>query len=197
MSAARNLNDYHSTVGVAARSRRLEVVRQGSAVSQARRIASSPGGIAVFILLIVVVLQGVVYTGQAAAVYEKSRLQHEQEYLNTTVGILAQEVDSLGSMQNLSDAAQALGMISNANPVFLSVEQQKVFGKPKAALNTDSGRVSKNLIANSAMVSKTKLSGSNGVLAKSAPAKTNVNQAQEANRQVGFAEGGIPASPTH
>lgn len=197
MSAARNIYDYRSSVGAATRARRLEVVRQSSAASTARRIAGSPGGIAIAILVIVLVLQGVVYAGQAAAVYEKSRLQHEQEYLNTTVGILAQEVDSLGSMQNLSDAAQGLGMISNANPVFLSVEQQKVFGKPKAALSNDSGRISRNLIANSALVSKTKVSGSNGILAKSSPAKGNVNQADAAKTQVGFAEGGIPASPTN
>ena len=85
------------------------------------------------------------------AVYELSAIQKEKKELTTTTQILSEEVDSLSSQQNLANAAAKLGMISNANPVFLRLSDQKVFGKPKAALNAD-GRVARNLVPNSALV---------------------------------------------
>lgn len=196
MSAARNINDYRSTVGAATRARRLEVVRQGSS-NAASTLKSAPLKFALIVAFAFLAVQLLTHIFQASAVYEKAALQREIKELNTTTSILAEEVDSLSSQQNLSDAAQKLGMISNSNPVFLSVEQQKVFGKPKAALNSDSGRISRNLIANSALVSKTQVSAENGVLAKTSPVKANVNEAQPKSAPVGFVEGAIPASPTH
>lgn len=131
----------------------------------------------------------------STAVYELADLQHQKKELNTTSQILAEEVDSLASQQNLSNSAQKLGMIANANPVFLSIGEQKVFGKPTAALNTE-GRVARNLIANSVMTEvSTGLSAS--VATADAKPSSNVANPKAATVQVISNGGGIPASPTH
>lgn len=131
----------------------------------------------------------------STAVYELADLQHQKKELNTTSQILAEEVDSLASQQNLSNSAQKLGMIANANPVFLSIGQQKVYGKPTAALNTE-GRVARNLIANSVM---TEVSTGLSASVASADAKPTANVAnQKASTVQVISNGGvIPASPTH
>ncbi len=131
----------------------------------------------------------------STAVYELADLQQQKKELTTTTQIIAEEVDSLASQQNLSNSAQKLGMIANANPVFLSIEEQKVYGKPTAALNTE-GRVARNLIANSVM---TEVSvGLNTSVASTdvAPATNVANQKSPAGQVI--SNGGvIPASPTH
>ena len=134
----------------------------------------------------------------SSSVYELASLQQQARELNTTSQIIADEVDSLSSQQNLSNSAQKLGMIANANPVFLNIEEQKVYGKPTAALNTD-GRVAKNLIANSAMSAV-----STGLNASVASAETSAGKSvadvanqKPASLQVISNGGVIPASPTH
>ena len=131
----------------------------------------------------------------STAVYELASLQQQARELNTTSQIIADEVDSLSSQQNLSNSAQKLGMISNANPVFLSIGKQKVYGKPTAALNTD-GRVARNLIANSAMTATSTGLKTTVATADAAPA-ANVATQKAAPAQVISNGGVIPASPTH
>jgi hypothetical protein len=150
----------------------------------------------------------------SSAVYELSSLQIQQRELATTTQILGQQVDSLASDQNLADAAQKLGMISNANPVFLRLADQTVLGKPTAALGTD-GRVSSNLVANSALVATSNLTDANTATTPTAaansssatgsipqaaglvPVKSNVVTSGSTVVSVVSSNGGIPASPTH
>lgn len=96
----------------------------------------------------------VVHMFTSSAVYELAAIQKEKRELITTAQILSEEVDSLSSQQNLANAAQKLGMIANANPVFMRIEDQKILGKPTAALNLND-RVSRNLVANSALTAQT------------------------------------------
>jgi hypothetical protein len=84
------------------------------------------------------------------SVYELSDLKREKRELDTTSQIIAEEVASLSSQQNLLNTAAKLGMVANSNPVFLKLEDQSVLGKPKPALGTSSQ--SRNLVANSAMI---------------------------------------------
>ena len=84
------------------------------------------------------------------SVYELSDLKQEKRELDTTSQILSEEVSSLSSQQNLLNTAAKLGMVANANPVFLRLDDQEVLGKPKPALGTSSQ--SRNLVANSAMI---------------------------------------------
>jgi hypothetical protein len=87
----------------------------------------------------------------AQGAYQLSDLKKEKRELGITAQIIGEQVDSLSSNQNLANAAQKMGMISNANPVFLRLDDQRVFGKPKAALNAEN-RTSRNLIPNSQLV---------------------------------------------
>lgn len=134
----------------------------------------------------------------SSSVYELASLQQQARELNTTSQIIADEVDSLSSQQNLSNSAQKLGMIANANPVFISIAEQKVYGKPTAALNTD-GRVAKNLIANSAMTAVSTGLSASVASADATPDKPAANVANQkpAAVQVISNGGAIPASPTH
>jgi hypothetical protein len=157
----------------------------------------------------IAIFQLLLHIATSSSVYELSHLQTEKRELSTTTQILGQQVDSLASQQNLANAAQKLGMISNANPVFLRLEDQKVFGKPKAALTAD-GRVSRNLVPNSAMtlssviVAPETTPATESAAAASAPqaaafvpVKGNVANGSTSIGSVVSNSGGIPASPTH
>jgi hypothetical protein len=160
----------------------------------------------------IAILQLLLHIATSSSVYELSHLQTEKRELTTTTQILGQQVDSLASQQNLANAAQKLGMISNANPVFLRLADQKVFGKPKAALTAD-GRVSRNLVPNSAMIRSSVLAaptteaatglaavettGANPQAAGFVAVKPNVANGSSAVSSVVSNSGGIPASPTH
>jgi hypothetical protein len=104
----------------------------------------------VFGLGAIQVLQLLLASSIAVGAYDLSDLKKEKKELVVTQQILGEQVDSLASNQNLANAAQKMGMISNANPVFLRLSDKKVFGKPKAALNADN-RLSRNLIKSSVL----------------------------------------------
>jgi Na+-transporting NADH:ubiquinone oxidoreductase subunit NqrC len=168
-------------------------------VSLAGVRAARPGVALVGVLTIgalsIAMLNLLLHILTSTAVYELADLQHQKRELTTTTQILAEEVDSLASQQNLSNSAQQLGMIANANPVFLSIADQQVFGKPKAALNTD-GRIAKNLIPNSVMTqTSTNLNAT--VASADVVATKDVANQKATSGQVISNSGAIPASPTH
>jgi Na+-transporting NADH:ubiquinone oxidoreductase subunit NqrC len=169
------------------------------AVSLASVRSARPGVALVGILTIgalsIAMLNLLLHILTSTAVYELADLQHQKRELTTTTQILAEEVDSLASQQNLSNSAQKLGMIANANPVFLSIGEQKVFGKPKAALNTD-GRIAANLIPNSVMTQTSTNLTTTVASVEPAVSKDVANQ-KAASGQVISNGGAIPASPTH
>lgn len=118
-----------------------------------RNAMKSRAGVAVSIalgLLAIQVLQLLLNAFIAEGAYNLADLKKEKKDLVVTQQILGEQVDSLASNQNLANAAQKMGMISNANPVFLRLSDKKVFGKPKAALNADN-RISRNLIKSSVL----------------------------------------------
>ena len=123
--------------------------------------------------------------------YDLKALKVEKLELTTQGQIVGQQVDSLSSQQNLANSASELGMIANANPVFLRIEDQKVFGKPKAALNS-AGRVSRNNVASAALVERSVLTA-----ATSSALIGNVAQASGLGQPVAFSTETIPVSPTH
>jgi hypothetical protein len=159
----------------------------------------------------IAIFQLLLHIATSSSVYELAHLQGEKRELTTTTQILGQQVDSLASQQNLANAAEKLGMISNANPVFLRLADQKVFGKPKAALTAD-GRVSRNLVPNSAMIRTSVITGPTATLASDpetagstanpeaaafVAVKPNVAPVTSSVSSVVSNSGGIPASPTH
>jgi hypothetical protein len=151
--------------------------------------------------------------------YQLAQLKQERRDLATTSDILAAQVDSLSSMQNLSNAAHGLGMVANTNPVFLRLSDQKVIGKPKAAYAVD-GHVSSNMVPNAMLTSRTDVvaikaraalahelalatAAAKAAAAKSAAARTSVNPVNSnVVKPVSFkapvsSSSDLPVSPTH
>lgn len=167
--------------------------------NSSRPAAMNIAGILLIGVLAIAIFNLLLSIASSTSVYELSKLQQEKRELTTTAQILGEQVDSLSSQQNLANAAESLGMISNANPVFLKLEGQKVYGQPQAALNT-SGRAMKNMVPNSQLVKKsTAALMAADQLGTSAETKadTAANQAKVAAPQVVSSVSGIPASPTN
>jgi hypothetical protein len=163
----------------------------------------------------------------STGVYQVANLKATKQKLALDTQILGQQVTSLSSNQNLSNAAAVLGMVSNSTPVFLNVSQQKVFGTPSAATATNL-RFGKNLVPNAAMIATTKAGALKAAVANenalaTAPvksfslpskpeaatsvtaAKASTPKASDANRVTTaklpstpvVLSGGIPAAPSH
>jgi len=168
-------------------------------------------------LVAIQILQLVIGVFISSGAYDLAQLKAYKHDLGTTSEILSAEVDSLSSQQNLANAAEGLGMVANTNPVFLSVEAQKVYGKPTAAFGGDSSKVARNLVANSMLVSTTDVGSikqkqaaaeaiaqakkaaakSNSVSGTATVIPTNVAPKQTTDAQVAFSSGKLLASPTH
>jgi len=91
----------------------------------------------------------------STGVYQVASLKAQKARLDLSSQIVGQQVDSLSSNQNLASAAQAMGMVANANPVFLDLSNQKVYGSPAVASQNVTDRVSGNLVANAQWTTKT------------------------------------------
>jgi hypothetical protein len=97
------------------------------------------GGIAV-ILMVQLLLSFVLADGA----YYISTLQGEQRDLLREQQALDEQLEVLGSTQNLTANAEALGMVASGNPMFLDITSGGVSGSGSAA-----GALPQNLIANS------------------------------------------------
>lgn len=133
------------------------------------------------------------------AIYSISELKAQSQELATKTQILQQQVDSLRSPQNLANSAKSLGMVVNANSVFLKVSTGKVLGAAIPAA-TDSSTVSANLIANAALISKsnpTKSANPSINIPATERVQPSVKKANSGYTEVVLPSSGIPASPTH
>lgn len=169
------------------------------APSQLRRVV----GIVVLGSLIIGGLGLILNIGISQSVYQLAGLKNSKAALSTQSQMLSEQVDSLSSQQNLANSAAALGMIANANPVFLRIADAKVFGKPTAALDT-TGRVAANNLANASMTDSSVLNMQSGAASTtvSVPSTTTAQTSYVATpvatgTQVALGSGVIPASPTH
>lgn len=149
--------------------------------------------------------------------YQLADLKAQKRDLTLTTQILGQQVSSLSSNQNLANAAQHLGMISNVNPVYLRLADKKVFGTPVPATAAESGHIARNLVPDAAMTvqssfvyakpaavkhtakqtSATFGTASQAGLTPVAAGNAPVAQANSTSSQVPFSSAAIPASPTH
>jgi hypothetical protein len=141
----------------------------------------------VFIVLTQLVLS--ILTDQGA--YEMANLKAQRHELTTSSDILSAEVDSLSSNQNLANSAQTLGMIPNSSPVFLRLSDQTLIGKPKAAYFDANHQVSRNLVPNAAMTTRSRWTAADKAVA------TNVATEKVATAPVTLTAGDLPVSPTH
>ncbi len=175
----------------AARESRFSIATQ-SKIGVAKRL--------VYGLIAVGVLNLVVSTFCNTAIYSISSLKAETKELATKTQILQQQVDSLRSPQNLANSAKSLGMVVNANSVFLNISTGKVLGAAIPASATDSGSVSANLIANAALISKsnpTKSTSPDLNIPLTERVSPSVKKSNSGFAEVVLPSSGIPASPTH
>ena len=173
-------------------------------------------------MLIISVASLLLNIATSQGVYELAKLKSEKKELAITSQIISEQVDSLSSDQNLSSAASQLGMVANTNPVFLRIEDQKIFGRPKAALNSSEGSLRGNLVPNASQVKRTSVANlleaeATAKAARAAAAATkaaaevtaaaavasdktsvsNVAKAKPPKVKVTLTTGEIPASPTN
>ena len=149
-------------------------------------------GVTVVIGLVAIVLTQLVLsilTDQGA--YEMANLKAQRHELTTSSDILSAQVDSLASNQNLANTAQSLGMIPNSSPVFLRLSDQSLIGKPKAAYFDANHQVSRNLVPNAAMTTRSHLTPT------VAAVSNNVVTEQLPPAPVTLSAGELPVSPTH
>jgi cell division protein FtsL len=147
--------------------------------------------------LILVIGILVVYLAQLALnmvltqdAYHLSQLKVEKRDLATQVQIIQEEVDSLGSPQNLADAANRLGMVANPASVLLDVKKDKVYGQPKPADPSGARLASANLVANAALGSISDITLATVAATETAGVGAKKTTAEDISLTV------IPASPT-
>jgi cell division protein FtsL len=147
--------------------------------------------------LILVIGILVVYLAQLALnmvltqdAYHLSQLKVEKRDLATQVQIIQEEVDSLGSPQNLADAANRLGMVANPASVLLDVKKDKVYGQPKPADPSGARLASANLVANAALGSISDITLATVASTETAGVDAKKTTAEDISLTV------IPASPT-
>ncbi len=87
--------------------------------------------------------------------YQLAGLKAQMRDLSTTNQILDEQVRSLSSDQNLANAAASLGMVTNANPVYLRLSDGKVIGHPTVAGSGTGVQIGKNVVPNAALVAVT------------------------------------------
>lgn len=122
--------------------RHLEIApthAQRRARPRVARVVITVSGIAA-ILLIQLLLSFVLADGA----YYISGLQSDQRDLLREEQALDERLELLGSTQNLTANAEALGMVASGNPMFLDVVTGGVTGS-----NSSSGDLPQNLVANS------------------------------------------------
>jgi hypothetical protein len=125
--------------------------------------------------------------------YKLKSLGNEERSLANEAQIVAEEVASLGSPQNLADAAHSLGMVVNSAPVMLDIATDQVFGDPDPVSADDFRVASANLVPNSAMGSSTDFSQA---VAAGSLADEAVDPPPTPATPSLFTDDIIPASPT-
>jgi hypothetical protein len=82
-------------------------------------------------------------------------------------------------------------MIPNSSPVFLRLADGSLIGKPKAAYFDSKHQVSRNLVPNAAMTTRSRWATTASI------ATPNASNAQAASAKVTLTSGDLPVSPTN
>ncbi|GAB3130141.1 hypothetical protein [Glaciibacter psychrotolerans] len=101
-------------------------------------------------IVVIICVQLLVSVGVSQGAYQISSLQNAQVELSRTAESVRENLVRVSSPQALSANAEALGMVSNSNPVYLRLSDGAVLGAPSAA--TASGVKAAALVPNSLLV---------------------------------------------
>lgn len=100
-------------------------------------------------LVSVVAAQLVLSVALSQGAYELSSLRQQQRELGWKEASLSEQLDALTSPQYVAANAQALGMVINQSPAYLSLSTGAVLGVPGAAGEATSLPLSSSLVGNS------------------------------------------------
>jgi hypothetical protein len=95
---------------------------------------------------VVVIAQLLLSVGISQGAYELSTLRVNQLELGRTSDSVTEDLVRVSSPQSLAANAEALGMVSNSNPVYLRLSDSAVLGAPSSA--TGVAGTSANLVPN-------------------------------------------------
>ncbi len=90
----------------------------------------------------IVVIQLLLSVGISQGAYEVSRLEASQVELGRTAESVTEDLVRISSPQSLAANAEALGMVSNSNPVYLRLSDGAVLGAPASASGSQGGAAS-------------------------------------------------------
>jgi hypothetical protein len=90
----------------------------------------------------IVVAQLLLSVGISEGAYEVSRLQASQVELGRTAESVTEDLVRASSPQSLAANAEALGMVSNSNPVYLRLSDGAVLGAPSSATGSQADAAS-------------------------------------------------------
>lgn len=91
---------------------------------------------------VIVVAQLLLSVGISQGAYEISTLQERKLELGRTADSVNEQLIRLSAPQNLAANAEALGMVSNSNPVYLRLSDGAVLGAPSSAPGAPGGAAS-------------------------------------------------------
>jgi hypothetical protein len=144
-------------------------------------------------LLGIVVAQLLLSIAVSQGAYQIGSLQSTQKALQRSYQAATEDLNRVSSPQHLADAANALGMVSNSNPVYLRLSDGAILGTPTPAAAT-AGTVTGgqgNLVPNS-LLAGVPLPGVPAA-GSTAPSATAATAAPGAGNPVAT---GAPAKPT-
>ncbi len=90
----------------------------------------------------IVIVQLLLSVGISQGAYEVSRLQASQVELGRTAESVTEDLVRISSPQSLAANAEALGMVSTSNPVYLRLSDGAVLGAPASATGSQGGSAS-------------------------------------------------------
>jgi hypothetical protein len=91
---------------------------------------------------VIVIAQLLLSVGISQSAYEVSRLQASQVELGRTAESVTEDLVRVSSPQSLAANAEALGMVTNSNPLFLRLSDGAVRGAPASATGSQAGTAS-------------------------------------------------------
>ena len=134
----------------------------------------------------IIVAQLLLSVGISQGAYEVSRLQASQTELSRTAESVTEDLVRVSSPQSLAANAEAIGMISNSNPVYLRLSDSAVLGAPSSATGSQAGAAS--LVPNALLT---------GVPLVTQPAQSTGQGASVAGAATTSATGTAPATPSN
>jgi hypothetical protein len=180
-------SDHRSAPPAAPQRRHIEIVSTRTQRKARPRTVYALGAVAG--MATIVVAQLLLSVGISQGAYEISSLQSAKVELGRTAEGVTEDLVRASSPQNLAANAEALGMVANANPVYLRLSDGAVLGAPASAPGAPPAAelVPNALLAGMPLVTDLRPAGAQG---------TGVAAPQKAESSVASPVAAPPVAPT-